>query len=247
MDNDYQMPPVAPVNQPMAGPVGPAAPVAPAPEVNKHSDVFKIIAIIALALSTVTFLGLFVWMFLQYNDVSTDVNGQIDEAVAAAKAEQAEKDEMEFAEREKEPYRTFTGPADYGQLTFDYPKTWSLYVAADATKGGNFEAYFNPIQVNKVSKDTINALRVTIRTSSFEDVTAEYQKYIDRKDSNLTMSSITFNGITANKYTGTIPNTELNGYIVIFKIRDKAAILQTDSVLFEADFNKVLETVQFNA
>jgi len=34
---------------------------------------------------------------------------------------------------------------------------------------------------------------------------------------------------------------------VIFKIRDKTAIMQTDSVLFEADYNTLLSTVQFNA
>ncbi|MBR5647846.1 hypothetical protein IKW73_02845 [Candidatus Saccharibacteria bacterium] len=247
MDN-YQMPQVAPVQpavptQPMAGP----APAVPEVPVQKdHSDLIKLIAIIALSLVAVTFIGLFIWMFLQYNEVSTDVNGQIDEAVAAAKMEQAEKDEAEFLEREKEPNRTFSGPIDYGQLTFSYPKTWSLYVAADASRGGDFNAYFNPIQVNEVSNDTINALRVIIRTRSFEDVTADYQNYMDR-NGDLTMTSITFNGITANKYTGSIPNSELNGIIVVFKIRDKAAILQTDSVLFEEDFNKVLETVQFNA
>ena len=52
--------------------------------------------------------------------------------------------------------------------------------------------------------------------------------------------------ITGNKYTGTIPNTQLSGFIVIFKIRDKTAILQTDSVLFKDDYDKLLETVTFN-
>jgi hypothetical protein len=88
-------------------------------------------------------------------------------------------------QREKYPYKTFSGPADYGQLTFEYPKTWSVYVAAPATNGGDFNAYFNPIQVDAVGKDTINALRVTIRNKSFEDVTAEYQKAMDKKDYNV--------------------------------------------------------------
>ena len=185
-------------------------------------------------------------MTLQYSDVSTDVQGQIDVAVAKAKDEQAQKDEAEFMEREKYPYKTFAGPADYGQLTFEYPKTWSVYVAADASSGGDFNAYFNPNQVNAVGKDTINALRVTIRNASFDDVTASYQRIIERKNSNLTMSAITFNGITGNRYSGTIPDTDLNGFIVTFKIRDKTVILQTDSVLFQADFDKLLETVSFN-
>ena len=55
------------------------------------------------------------------------------------------------------------------------------------------------------------------------------------------------NGVTANRYSGKIPNTELNGYILIIKIRDKTAVLQTDSVLFEGDFNKIINTITFNA
>lgn len=256
MDN-FQMPQIQPVQpgQVVGGPMPPVQPVQPAqpgqpdstvPIKKSNEGLIKTIAIIALSLTTAAFIGLFVWMFIRYNDVNSDVTGQINDAVAAAKAEQARKDEAEFAEREKDPYRSFAGPVDYGQLSFQYPKTWSVYVAADAAKGGNFAAYFNPIQVNTVSNDTINALRVFIRTDSFESVTAEYQKYM-AKNNNLSMSAITFNGITGNQYVGVLPNSNLNGMVVIFKIRDKTAILQTDSELFKGDFEKLLETVQFNA
>ena len=75
----------------------------------------------------------------------------------------------------------------------------------------------------------------------------EYQRAMDAKNSNLKMDLITVGGATANRYTGTIPGTELNGYIVILKIRDKTAVFRTDSVLFTDDFNRLLETVSFNA
>lgn len=213
----------------------------------------KTIVIIVVSLIAVTFIGLFIWMFTQYDLARSDVQGQIDVEVAEAKDEQAAKDEEEFLKREKYPYKTFSGPLDYGQLTFEYPKTWSVYVAADALSGGDFKAYLNPGQVDPVSDNTINALRVTIRNKSFEDVVEEYQRIMNRKDSDLAVESVTIgseedgNLITANRYTGTIPNTDLSGYIVVFKIRDKTAILQTDSVLFREDFDKLLETVSFNA
>lgn len=212
-----------------------------------HTELIKTIVIIVVSLIAVTFIGLFIWMTNQYNDLNDKTQDKIDEAVAAAKDEQASKDEAEFQEREKYPYRTFSGPIDYGQLTFEYPKTWSVYIAAAATKGGDFNAYFNPIQVDAVGKDTINALRVTIQNKSFEDVTAQYQKELDRKEAQLTMEATTVNGTQANRYTGTIPNTDLSGIIVIFKIRDKTVIMQTDNVLFKDDFDKLLETVTFNA
>lgn len=220
-----------------------------APEEKKDIvGLVKTIAIIVVSLIAVTFIGLFIWMTVQFNDVQTDVDGQISVAVAKAKDEQTTKMEAEFLEREKYPFKVFAGPADYGELSFEYPKTWSVYVAAAATEGGDFNAYFNPIQVDTVSKDTINALRVAIRDESFDKVTEEYKKAMDKRDSNLTMEAVTIGkdaNITANRYTGKIPDTELSGYIVTFKIRDKTVVLQTDSTVFTDDFNKLLGTVTF--
>ena len=214
------------------------------------SGLIKTIALIVVSLIAVTFIGLFIWLFLQYSDVSEDVNSKIAVAVAEAKDEQAAQMEAEFTEREKLPYKTFSGPVDYGQLTFNYPKTWSVYVAADASNGGDYQAFFNPTQVNVVSKNTINALSLTIRDEEFDDVASEYQKKMEHKDSNLTMQAVTINAkqdIPANRYTGTIPGTDFNGIIVIFKIRDKTAVFQTDSQLFEQDFDNLLQTIEFNA
>ena len=210
------------------------------------SGLIKTIVIIILGLTTATFVGLFIWILGDYNDLNTDVESKIDIAVSEAKVQQKMEDETEFTEREKNPYRNFSGPTDYGQLSFEYPKTWSLYVAKSAYNGGDFEAYFNPIQVDAPSNDTINALRVSILTKSFETVTAEYQRYLDAKDSSLSVSTVTINDTTANRYIGTIPGTNLNGIIVIIKIRDKTALLRTDSMLFESDFNTLIDTVKFN-
>lgn len=246
------MPPVqntidSPVSQTASGrPMVQQVQVTPA----KRKDVaglIKTIVIIVVSLIAVTFIGLFFWTFAQYNEARSDVDGQILEAVASAKDEQALKDEAEFLEREKYPYKTFLGPVDYGELSFEYPKTWSVYIARDAANGGDFEAYLNPVQIDPISKDSINALEVEILDSNFEAVSSSYQRYVESKDKPLSVESISVNGATANFYTGTIPNTDLSGYIVIIKIRDKTAVLRTDSVLFKEDFDKLLTTIKFNA
>lgn len=219
------------------------------PQKKDIAGLVKTIVIIVVSLIAVTFIGLFIWMTVQYNEANDDVQGKIDEAVIIAKDEEATKQQAKFLEEEKYPYKTFAGPIDYGQLTFEYPKTWSVYVAAAATEGGNFNAYLNPIQVDAVGKDTINALRVTILNESFDKVTEDYQKEMEKKKTNLTVESVTIGAkenITANRYTGTIPDTDLSGFIVTFKIRDKTAIMQTDSVLFQGEFDKLLGTVTFN-
>lgn len=253
--NNGQMPPVQPIQPSMGYPQ--QAPngmpmiqqVQVVPEKKKDiGGLIKTIAIVVVSLIAVTFIGLFIWMYMQYNEAQSDLDAKISVAQAEAKDEEAARLEADFLEREKYPYKTFSGPVDYGQLTFEYPKTWSVYIAADAANGGDFEAYLNPIQVDMVSAEsTINALRVIVRDESFESVTAEYQKEMEREDSNLNMETVTVNGVTANRYTGTIPDTELNGIVVVFKIRDKTAILQTDSVLFREDFDKLIGTVTFNA
>ena len=248
------MPPVQPATPAQPGTVTGPNGMPMVQQVNKlpepgkdKSGLIKTIVIIILSLVSVTFIGLFIWMFLQFNEVNTDQEGKKAAAVEQAKYEQKEADLKQFAEDEKYPLRAFVGPADYGGLSFKYPKTWSVYVAKDANNGGDYEAYLNPLVVEPVSKDTINALRVTIRDAGFDAVASEYERVMKQNDSNLTMDSVEINGITMNRYTGTIPGTELNGIVVIFKIRDKTAVMQTDTVLFKDDFDSLLETVEFNA
>lgn len=213
-------------------------------------SLIKTIAIIALSLISVTFIGLFIWMFVQYDEARTNVDGQIATAVAEEVNANTMRLENEFAEREKYPFQTFAGPADYGELTFEYPKTWSVYIAKDAHNGGDFEAYLNPVEVNEVSNETLMALRVKILDTAFDDVAKTYESDLQGETPKLRLESVTIGQdgtITANKYTGILPGTEFEGYAVLFKIRDKTAIIQTDSVLFESDYNTLLSSVRFNA
>ena len=227
------------------------APVAPIIKPRKDiSSLVKTIAIVALSLISLTFIGLFIWMFIQYDNKRTDVDGQITAAVVAAVDANTAKLENEFAEREKYPYQTFAGPADYGELTFEYPKTWSVYVAKDAHNGGDFEAYFNPLEVNEVSSEVIAALRLKILDTPFDEVSEVYQNELQGEEAKMRLDSVTIglnNDITANRYTGVIPDTEFNGIVILFKIRDKTVLMETDSVLFEGDFNTLLSTVRFNS
>ena len=216
-------------------------------EKKKYSvgSIIMTISLIVVSLLSITFIGLFVWKNSQYVEAQTDLDEKIAIAVADAKDEQAEKDEKEFAEREKYPYRSFMGPADYGQLSFEYPKTWSLYVASPAITGGDYKAFLNPIEVEAEGKNTINALRVEILDKAFDDVAKTYEKKIEKGE--LTLEVISVAGVTANKYTGTLPDSELYGSIVTFKTRDTNVVLSPHSVLFESDYNRALSTITFNA
>lgn len=204
-----------------------------------------IVIIVITSLIAVTFVGLFIWMAAQYSSVNGDVEGKITEAVAEAVNENTKKLEDEFTEREKSPYRTFSGPADYGELSFKYPKTWSVYVDKDANDGSDFEAYLNPDVVQPVSSETINALRVYIRDASYDTIAQTYEGNI--KAGKLTTSVRQIGGSNATIYTGEMPSEEVKGIAALIKLRDKTVIIQTDAMVFEKDFYNILDTVTYKS
>lgn len=246
----------APATQPFAPsapgsvPLNTGAPLSSAhmyaPTTNKkhYTAILTVLLILTAAVAI-----LFAWLYIQknseYQTARTDVDSQIDAAVAMARAEPTTKMEEEFAEREKYPYWTFAGPADYGSLSFEYPRTWSVYIASEANEGRDFEAYLNPREVYPVSYETINALRVTILNESFDNAVREYNDLISRDESTLTLTTRNVGGTLANLYIGDLPDG-IRGAMAAFKLRDKTVMLQTDAELFIDEFYKILDTVTFS-
>lgn len=230
--------------QPLANPhiTSPAAaPYDPYAQKSRR-NLIETIALVVVSLIAVLFVGLFIWKYLEWDSVKTDVDGQIDAAVALAISENTTKLENEFLEREKYPYKTFSGPADYGSLNFEFPKTWNTYIAQDAANGGNFEAYLNPGEVQPVSAQTINALRVQILDQAFENVARNYENLTNSGQLSVTTRPV--GSAVANVYTGTLPNN-IRGIATIFKVRDKTILIQTDAELFAEEYYKLLDTVTF--
>lgn len=190
-----------------------------------------------------TLIGLSIWLYISYSEQKTNVDTKIDAAVAVAKKDQADVDEIKFAQREKEPLRGFVGPDDYGRVTFDYPKTWSVYVNNDASKGGTYEAYLNPITVPPVSSTQQFALRVTIDEKDYDKIVALYDSLVKKGD--LKSSSVAVDGVNGTRLDGNFTK-DIRGSAVIFKIRDKTLTVRTDANTFAPDFNTLITTIKFN-
>jgi len=184
-----------------------------------------------------------VWAYMSYTEQKTNVDGKIDVAVITAKKEQADSDEAKFAEREKEPNRQFVGPDDYGRLTFNYPKTWSVYVNKDASTGGSYEAYLNPISVPAVSASQQYSLRVTIEEKNYDTVIAGYSALVKKGD--LRSSAVSVDGNNGTRLDGSF-SKDIRGSAVVYKIRDKTVTLRTDADTFKPDFDALITTVKFN-
>ena len=189
-------------------------------------------------------LGSFsIWAYVNYTDQKNNVDQKISAAVATAKQQQIEEDNATFAEQEKQPTRQFVGPQDLGRVQIDYPKTWSAYVDKDGSSG-SFEAYFAVGSVQPVANKTPYALRITVEKKSYEDIINTYQKAVEKGE--LKSSSITLNGETGTRLDGTL-GKDVEGSMVIFKVRDKTLKVFTESPSFVPDFNQIiLPSLTFN-
>lgn len=204
-------------------------------------SMIAIVGLIVLVLGAGSF-G--IWAYMQYDDAKTNLDGKVDLAVAEAKKQQGDEDEQKFAEREKEPNRMFVGPDDYGRLTFNYPKTWSVHEATDSAKGGTYEAYLNPIVVPPISDVQQFALRVTIEEKDYDQVVGKYEKLVEKGD--LRSSATSATGHNGTRLDGSFTKN-IRGSAVIYKIRDKTVTIRTDANTFKPDFEKIIKTIDFNS
>lgn len=188
--------------------------------------------------------SLAIWAYMNYNEAKTDIDGKVALAQAEAKKEQAEEDEAKFAEREKEPRREFIGPDEYGRLSFTYPKTWSVYIAKDARRGGDYEAYLHPVQVPSLENQSAQqvALRLQILNRDYNDYLKDYEGLT--KDGKLRSSTVSVNGENGIRFDGDF-SEDIRGAAVVFKIRDKTAVLRTDADTFKPDFDALIKTLTF--
>lgn len=202
-----------------------------------------LIATISLSLVAIAAGSVAIWAYMNYIDQKTNVDTKIEAAVATAKKAQGDEDEKKFTERDKLPNRQFTGPDDYGRLTFDYSKQWSVYVAKDVAKGGSYEAYLNPGVVPPVSPQERYALRVVIEDRDYDTVLASYAALVKKGD--LRSSTVSANGINGARFDGSF-SKDVRGSAVIYKIRDKTVTVRTDADTFKPDFDALVQTIKFN-
>lgn len=202
-----------------------------------------LISSILLAVLSAGLAGLSVWAYANYSDQKNNTDSKISAAVTAAESSQREKLDKEFIEREKQPYVKFDGPSDLGDVSFDYPKTWSVYVANSGGQGA-YQAYLHPGAVPTVSNTQPFATRVVIDNRSYEDTLKTYESLV--KSGKLKSSPITANGFTGVRFDGAFSNTR-EGSTVVFKVRDKTLLISSDATTFRADFDGIiLKSLDFN-
>jgi cytoskeletal protein RodZ len=201
-----------------------------------------VVITIVLGVLVVGLGGFSIWSFVNYSDQKNNVDQKVEQAVSAAKLKQSQDDEVKFADREKQPNKQFVGPEDLGRVEFNYPKTWSGFVEKSQATG--YEAYFMPGVVPPLNSNTPYALRITIENKSYESVIDSYQEKV--KKGELRSTPVTIQGENGNRLEGKF-SKDIDGVMVIFKVRDKTLRVYTESRTFQPDFeNIILKSLIFN-
>ena len=247
-----QAPQMMPPNMNMGGsaPVlnQPGVAVAQAPAAPKTKNtLLETIILVAVCLIAAGAIVIAVIFFMRYNELSENYDADLNTQIAAARLEEQEAAQKRLNEKLKEPYQEFRGPADYGSISFQYPKTWSVYVDKESNGNGDFVAYFQPNQVPPVSdKDSRYALRFVIYDRQFDNVTKPFLDSV--KNGKLKSQTFTAanNAISGTRYEGEIEKG-INGTFVAFKVNDKTAILRTDTNVLMEDYERILTTLRRNS
>ena len=239
LQQPYTVPQPAP--QPGYAPASPQniPPLAP----RKKSKLWIILTFVFI-FTTLAGAGLGVWALLNYYEQKATVDSQVTSAVAEAVKHEQDVAAKHLLEVENTPNRAFGGPSDYGNLSFDYSKLWSVYVAKDASKGGNFEAYLNPKTVPPVTAAERFALRVLIEEKDYDQVISSYNSLVTKGD--LQASTYKIDETTSGTRLDGNFTKDIRGSAVIFKIRDKTVTLRSDAETFKEYFEALIKTVKFD-
>lgn len=235
-NNPYQ-----PQAQPMTMPQMPSAQQIVANQKPKKSHVLEILLIIFIFIIGAGAIGGAAYCQSQFSALNANV--MTDRSNRANEAMQAQKiiDDKAYENRNASDTREFTGPSDFGALTFKYPKTWKVYLENNDDSNPTYTAYFAPDYVPPNNGSYNYALIFKLQN-------IDYDKYLQSLSQKklISIAPIYLNGLTGSKATGKLDDKEeqANGSEAIIKVNDYTAILRTDDYdKYGEEFDTILQTL----
>ena len=200
-----------------------------------------VISLIFAVLLLVGAIGFGGWAYTQMQDYKNNS----DEKVAAAEEIATQKEsgvkDKQFAEVSKSPLKTYAGPAAYGSLMIDYPKSWSGYVDDSGSGNALVGGYFNPGVVPSISdQKSVFALRVEV-------VSQQYSQFLQslsgqQQSGKLKVSAYSLPKMP--KVAGVMATGQLNDNktvtMVVLPLRSQTVKIWTEGSQYIGDFNKYI-------
>lgn len=205
--------------------------------------------VLPLVIVVVLFLGAAgfgVWAFAGRQDYKNNSDQKAAVAAAAATKAEAAKKDAEAVEAAKLPSRSYTGPATYGGVTFQFPKSWNEYITTPS-QGLIVDNYYGTSFVQDVAAGTPYVLRAQISGTDYATLLKAYDNAVKAGTVSVTaFRAAKVPSVLGAMLTGAI-NQKNTGTMVMLPIRDKTLILWTEGTDGQADFtNTVLPSISFS-
>jgi hypothetical protein len=179
-----------------------------------------------------------IWAFTGRTDYKDHSDQKVTVAVTQAISATEKSEAVKYAEQAKKPYDTYIGPAAYGNITVNYPKTWSAYVIQKDTGSSPVNAYFNPNFVpDTVDRESTFALRVELAQQSYDKVVQSYGGLL--KTNKVTLEPYKLAkvpSVVGSRIEGQI-TTNKQGSMIILPLRNMTLKIWTESNDFKADLD----------
>lgn len=179
------------------------------------------------------------WAFSGRQDYKNNSDQKVATAVTAAESRTQATDAKKFAEEAKSPLKKYIGPAAFGSVVVEYPKTWSAYVVEGESQPLN--GYFHPDFVpNVTSQDNSFALRVELVQQSYDQLLRQYSSQTQQQTVKVTPYSLPKVPNTIGARVEGKIDTNKDGVAIILPLRNMTLKISTESSQFVPDFNNII-------
>jgi hypothetical protein len=202
-----------------------------------------LVPVILLVLLLTTAVSFGYWAFMSRQDYKNNTEQKVAVAVETAKRDEGIAKDRAFAEQEKSPLQTYTGPSAFGSISVAYPKVWSVYVNSVSNGTQPLDAYFNPRAVPAISDTTAAfALRIQVVPQTYASVIQGIEGQVKSKQ--LKAAPYAFPkvpGVIGVRADGVVNPTKKNsGSMIVMPLRDKTIKIWTENAQFQGDFDNII-------
>jgi hypothetical protein len=197
-----------------------------------------LIPLIILVLFLFGTLGFALWAFSERGRYKDHSDQEVAKAVQQAINDTQKTDAVKYAEEAKKPYDTYIGPASFGNITVNYPKTWSAYVIESEKGTTPISGYFQPKFVPSVgSSENTYALRVELVTTTYDNTLDQFGSSV--KNGKVTVAPYTLAkvpSVVGSRIEGQI-TPKKQGTMIILPLRNMTLKIWTESNDFKSDLD----------
>jgi hypothetical protein len=193
--------------------------------------------LVILGLGTITFGILTVIFSNKAATVEKFANQEKAAAVAKARDNQKQLDNLDFTRINESPFRAYTAPVQFGSFVVSFPKNWSSSVR-EQPQGTQVSLALNPDFLrNTNGQDEITAVRVMLMLTSQAQYMEQFKSNL--KSGTLKQVSTKVSGQTAFEFNGKFNGRKTIREVVV-PIRDKVLVFSTESSKYTLEFNTIL-------